>query len=73
MFLGRPEQLPEADEVREHNGIRFHIYRKDGVTLAFWKEGSVLCVLVSDIDSEELIQLAFAKAVNPKGPEPVEG
>ena len=75
MFRGRPEQLPEADEVREHNGIRFHIYRKDGVTLAFWKEGSVLCVLASDIDSEELIQLAFAKAMNPEtaDPEAAEG
>ena len=66
MFRGRPEQLPEAAEVREHNGIRFHIYHKDGVTLAFWKEGSVLCVLASDIDPEELIQLAFAKAMIPQ-------
>jgi len=65
MFRGHPEQLPEAAEVREHNGIRFHIYHKDGVTLAFWKEGSVICVLASDIDPEELIQLAFAKAMIP--------
>jgi hypothetical protein len=33
------------------------------LTLVFWQEGAVTCVLASDIDPEELAQLAFAKAV----------
>jgi hypothetical protein len=49
--------------MRENNGIRFHVYRKDGLTLVFWQEGTVMCVLASDAPGEEVIQLAFAKAV----------
>ena len=49
--------------LRENKGIRFYIYRVNGLTAAFWQEGAVTCVLTSDIASEEVIQLAFAKAV----------
>lgn len=63
MYEGRAEDLPDGARVREHNGITFRIYRTGGVTMAFWQEGNVICVLASDIDAEELAQLAFAKAV----------
>ena len=55
--------MPPPDETRDHEGIRFRIYRRGELTLAFWQEGDVLCVLASDADSEHVIQLAFAKAV----------
>jgi anti-sigma factor RsiW len=63
MFEARMEELEAPDETRVHDGIRFQVYRRDGLTLVFWQEGTVVCVLVSDLPSEEIVQLAFAKAV----------
>ncbi|MGH8531052.1 MAG: anti-sigma factor family protein [Nevskiales bacterium] len=63
MYAGQMDELPPAVEVRKHNGIAFHVYRKDGFTAVFWPEGRVICVLVSDLRSEDVIRLAFAKAV----------
>jgi anti-sigma factor RsiW len=63
MYEGQLEELPAAVEERENNGIRFRIYRVRDVTLVFWQEGAVVCVLASYGDPEEAIQLAFAKAI----------
>ncbi|MEE2777853.1 MAG: hypothetical protein VYE73_13950 [Acidobacteriota bacterium] len=63
MYAGRLEDLPASDEVRETDDFTFHIYHHDGVTLAFWQEGDVVCVLASNIDSGELIELALAQAM----------
>jgi anti-sigma factor RsiW len=63
MYPGQVTELPAAAVQRENKGIRFYVYRLKGLTLTFWQEGAVTCVLTSDIDPEELLQLAFAKAV----------
>jgi anti-sigma factor RsiW len=63
MYAGTLAELPEGAEEREHDGIRFRIYRAGGATLVFWEEGDVVCVLVSSGDREEAIQFAYAKAV----------
>jgi hypothetical protein len=63
MYPGRVTELPAGAVQRENKGIRFYVYRVKGLTLTFWQEGAVTCVLTSDIDPEELLQLAFAKAV----------
>jgi anti-sigma factor RsiW len=63
MYLGEVAELPAPTEEREHDDIRFLIYRTEGLTLVFWQEGSVVCVLVADGDPEAAIQLAYAKAV----------
>ena len=63
MFPGRLAELPRTADVREHDGIAFQVYRVEGVTLVFWQEGAIICVLVSAADSEAVIQLAYAKAV----------
>jgi anti-sigma factor RsiW len=63
MYQGRLANLPPPDDVREHDGIRFQVYRAGALTLVFWQEGAVLCVLASDAESEAVIQLAYAKAV----------
>ena len=65
MFPGRTEELSGATELRDQNGIRFHIYRQNGQTLVFWQEAGVVCVLVSDLPAEDVIQLAFTKAMKP--------
>jgi anti-sigma factor RsiW len=63
MYEGRLADLPPPDDVREHDGIRFQVYRAGELTLVFWQEGAVVCVLASDAASETVIQLAYAKAV----------
>jgi len=63
MYQGQLSELPPPAAVRAHDGIRFHVYHKDGLTMVFWQEGDVVCVLASEIAAEEVIQLAFAKAV----------
>jgi anti-sigma factor RsiW len=63
MYLGHTSELPRADEVREKGGIRFHVFRRDQVTLVFWQEGDVVCVLAGDGSPETVTQLAYAKAV----------
>ena len=63
MYEGRLSELPQAGEVREHNGITFGVYRVGWVTLVFWQEGAVVCMLASDANPDEVLQLAYAKAV----------
>jgi anti-sigma factor RsiW len=63
MYEGRVASLPQPDDVRTRNGIRFQVYRVGKLTLVFWQEGAVVCVLASDAESESVIRLAYAKAV----------
>ncbi|GEM_PF-2097778 len=64
MYPGQASELPPPGAIlRENKGIRFYIYQVNGLTLAFWQEGSVTCVLTSDIPTEEVVQLAFAKGM----------
>jgi anti-sigma factor RsiW len=63
MYPGIASDLPKGAELREHNGIKFYIYQRHGLTTVFWEEGELLCVLVSDIPSQQVIELAFAKAM----------
>jgi mycothiol system anti-sigma-R factor len=65
MFAGQVTELPSGAVRRENKGFTFHIYERDGLTAVFWQEGTVVCVLVSDIAPEEVVQLAFAKAMPP--------
>ena len=64
MFVGSLAQLPPAWQQHEHLGIRFQVYRIGELTAVFWpeSEGGVLCVLISSMDPQALIELAFAKA-----------
>ncbi len=63
MYPGSVSELPATDDVRENNGITFHVFRSGNVTLVFWQEGDVVCVLTSSAPTETVVQLAFVKAV----------
>jgi anti-sigma factor RsiW len=65
MFQGHVSELPvdQRSSLRENNDIQFYVYQSEGLTMVFWQEGDVICVLTSDLGSEEAIQLAFAKAI----------
>ena len=67
MYPGKVSELPSGAVLRENKGFKFHIYQANGVTAVFWQEGTVGCVLASDIAQEEVVQLAFAKAMPPPG------
>jgi anti-sigma factor RsiW len=68
MYEGKVDELPPTSDVRQHNGITFHVYRVQNLTLVFWQEGDVVCVLASDANQEDVVQLAFAKAVPGRRP-----
>jgi anti-sigma factor RsiW len=63
MYRGTLAELPDGAEERIHNGITFRIYEVHGVTLVFWQEGAIVCVLASEQNTEKVVQLAYAKAV----------
>ena len=65
MFPGTVTKLPAGAVRRENKGIEFYIYRSGALTAVFWQEGTIVCVLVSDIPTENVVQLAFAKAMIP--------
>lgn len=62
MFRGRIDELPPAAHIARHNGIDFRVYRQGTLTAVYWPEGDIICVLVSDIGSDAVLALAFAKA-----------
>lgn len=62
MYAGDPGDLPPPKSVRSHDGIEFRVYERNGISLVFWPEGGVMCVLVGSLPTEDLVQLAFAKA-----------
>ena len=64
MFVGQITALPPGATVREDHGIKFQIYETKGLTSVFWQEGAVVCALVSDLPQADVVQLAFAKAMN---------
>jgi anti-sigma factor RsiW len=63
MYVGDIDELPAPTERRRQNDIEFLVYRSGELTIVFWDEGDVLCVLVADGDAEAAIRLAFAKAI----------
>jgi anti-sigma factor RsiW len=65
MFEGRTSELPPTAETRVHKGITFHIFQRDGRTVVFWQEGDIVCVLVGEGAPDDVIALAFAKAMRP--------
>lgn len=65
MFPGSAADLPASNDTRENGGFRFHVLQRADVTLVFWIEGDIVCVLVSRVPTEALVKLAFAKAMRP--------
>lgn len=63
MYEGRLADLPPPAEVREHNGFRFQVYSRGSVTMVFWQEGELVCVLASELPAAEVVALAIAKAM----------
>lgn len=67
MYEGRVSELPPDGDRRVHRGITFNVYRSGDVTVVFWQEGTVVCVLASRGPAETVVQLAFVKAMPSSG------
>jgi anti-sigma factor RsiW len=63
MHRGSLIELPSGGERHEHGGITFLAFRRGRLTLVFWPEGDVLCVLAGEGGPETILPLAFAKAM----------
>ena len=62
MYVGKVSELPVGSAEREHRGKKFYVYQVKGVTVVFWQDRKMVCVLISDMPAENVVQLAFAKA-----------
>lgn len=65
MYEGRLADLPPPETVRDENGFHFRIYTRGGVTVVFWQEGELVCVLASELPAPDVLALAIAKAMAP--------
>lgn len=65
MYEGLLADLPPPAETREQNGFRFQLYRRGTLTLVFWQEGELVCVLGAELPGDEVMALAVAKAMAP--------
>lgn len=63
MYEGRTDLLPGGATRRLHKDIEFFIYERDGATTVFWQEGALSCVLAGRGSRDEILSLAFAKAM----------
>lgn len=63
MYEGRTAELPTPARRVSYNDIDFLVYERDGLTLVFWQEGKLVCVLTGEGDPKAVIDLAFAKAM----------
>lgn len=70
MYAGLASDVRRGAEVMARDGITFFVHQRRGLTLVFWQEGDVACVLASDIPREEVVSLAVAKAMLPPRPSP---
>jgi hypothetical protein len=43
--------------------MAFHVFRDRELTLVFWQEGEIVCVLTGAGDRETVVQFASARAV----------
>jgi anti-sigma factor RsiW len=65
MYAGALADLPATDDVRDNGPFRFHVYLEGGATAVFWQEGRIVCALASIMPRDEVVALAFAKAMLP--------
>jgi hypothetical protein len=63
MYVGTIAELPPGGVLRENQKQKFLIYRDRGLNLVFWQDGSMICVLASDIAPEQLLRAAQAEAM----------
>jgi anti-sigma factor RsiW len=64
MFVGRLTELRFTPDVRRRGAFTFRVYADGDLTLVFWQEGNLVCVLAGTMSREALVELAVAKATS---------
>lgn len=65
MFPGEEADLPPPLAEHERGEFRFKVYRRGDASLVVWREGDVLCALAAPGEVQQVLDLAFAKAMAP--------
>lgn len=65
MFVGRLAELRFTPDVRRRGNFTFRVYADADLTLVFWQEGDLVCVLAGRLPREAVVELAMAKAMAP--------
>jgi anti-sigma factor RsiW len=65
MFVGRLAELRFTPDVRQRGDLTFRVYADGELTLVFWQEGDLVCVLAGRLPREAVVELAIAKAMAP--------
>ena len=65
MYAGSLADLPLTGDLRDNGRFRFHVYSEGGATTVFWQEGPIVCALASRMPLDDVVALAFAKAMLP--------
>ena len=65
MYAGALADLPPTGDLRDNGRFRFHVYAEGGATTVFWQEGPLVCALASRMPPDDVVALAFAKAMLP--------
>lgn len=68
MFVGRLAELRFTPDVRRRGEFTFRVYADGDLTLVFWQEGDLVCVLAGRAPREAVVELAMAKAMAPSPP-----
>ena len=63
MYQADTAGLPAPTRRVTRNAIEFLVYTTGSLTVVFWQEGELVCVLVGEGDSQAILELAAAKAV----------
>jgi hypothetical protein len=60
-YPGKTDEL-RATEILQEHGLRLHIFRRPDNTAVFWQREGFCCLLISDADPSEVIDLARTNA-----------
>jgi hypothetical protein len=61
MYEGLVGDLPAGGRVLESGGVRVLVFQASDLTQVFWQEGPIVCVLVSDAPTEEIVRITLGK------------
>ncbi len=61
LYVGTMAELPSGGLLRESPERTFLIFRDQALSLVFWQDGNMICVLASDINFEQLLEAAQAE------------
>ena len=63
MYRGRVAELAPGAQLLRRGNARLCVFRASGTSQVFWQDGEIVCALASDIAADEVVRIAFSKAL----------